>query len=247
VDKRRELLARWERERRSLAEIAGRLRAEQERAIEEQQSSQDRLASVHRHREQDRASFRAELEALHCVVESLRIERNDLDERSKKAEASLRSADERREDDRARAAQLGSDLQSALDREAALRSEIDSLRRGLDALGRERDIAFQEAGCLRLENEQIRLHHGELERSLKAAPMAHDGHETPPAPHGVNHEPVPAIDAPRKFTPDPHGTVEDQLRALRDYLREIHAAEPRDRADPRILARFSRVSRPTRP
>jgi hypothetical protein len=58
-------------------------------------------------------------------------------------------------------------------RELTLRTEIATLRRDLHSQAQERDLAFQEAGCLRLESEQIRVHQAELERARTEAEQRH--------------------------------------------------------------------------
>jgi hypothetical protein len=102
--------------------------------------------------------------------------------------------------------------------------------------------------------------------------LHHDEHDAPPPPHGFGHEPVrqdglegesedllvPATDGgsegqegsdgtPIRLIPDPRDSVEDQLRALHHYLREVHTAEPKERPESRILSRFSRAFRPSEP
>jgi chromosome segregation ATPase len=190
-----ERFARWEGERESFAETVNRYEAERNQAIAEKQISHERQAAWQRHLEQDRKSFRAELEALHCVVECLRNERDkarqnteelrrerdeahrrfhDLEQRQKEGDS---RHDPLRETLDGQAREFETELQQfreeAAAREESLRKEIATLRRDLDAQAQERDLAFQEAGCLRLENEEVRLHQAELQRARVEAEQRH--------------------------------------------------------------------------
>jgi DNA repair exonuclease SbcCD ATPase subunit len=189
AEERAELLAESEHERETLWEAVKQHEAEKHQWFAQHKDAQEQHAALQRHLEHDRKSFRAEREALHCVVECLRNERDEARLEAGVLRHARVEAQRRFEDLEHRLAERDNRLDSlreALDRqarefeaerqqlreqsaasEARLRAELASLRRDLDSQAQERDLAFQEAASLRLESEVVRLLCNERESEIE--------------------------------------------------------------------------------
>jgi chromosome segregation ATPase len=172
---RQELIAQWEHERQSFSEAAS-WHEEKNRAVADYQSVQDRLTAALQESEQDRKSFRAELEVLRCAAESLREERDtalqqaerlrherdELAERLSQAEASQRDTEQRRRDELAGLTQERDEARRhaahLAERRAELTDRLQTLRESLKQQARD------------FEMERQALHEGlaDLQRELEA-------------------------------------------------------------------------------